>query len=212
MRVLAIIFIILLLTIVNSNENGNLKKRKLSNSSNLNFILPKCTSNKDCSDNGICSNGLCKCDKAYVTYIDSEEQNEKYLSNTDDNIDIELPSDFKMCNYKLRKQLTALMISIFVGFGSEHFYMENYSVAAGKFVFYIFCYDLNIGIVVFYIFFEKKRHLLKFIGIFEGIYMGIGFTFMFFWNLHDWIKIGINDMPDGKGYKLYSWNSEDNVN
>ena len=76
MRVLAIIFIILLLTIVNSNENSNLKKRKLSNSSNLNFILPKCTSNKDCSDIGICSNGFCKCDKAYVTYIDLEEQNE----------------------------------------------------------------------------------------------------------------------------------------
>ena len=207
-------YYVILITLITLTYESNLKKRQLSSASNLKFIFPKCTSNKDCSDHGVCDVGLgyCKCDKTYVTYIDTEEYNEDNINNTDSNIEIKLPSEFKSCNYKLRKQLTALMISIFVGFGSEHFYMENYSVAAGKFVFYIFCYYLNIGVVVFYFFFKQKRDLLKFIGIFEGIYMGLGFTFMFFWNLYDWIKIGMNEMPDGKGYKLYSWNDDDNVN
>ena len=117
-----------------------------------------------------------------------------------------------MCNYKMKDQLTALMLSIFIGFGSEHFYMGNNDVGAGKFVFYIFCYFLNIGLFLFYILFKGKRDLLKFIGLFEGIYMALGFIFMILWNLRDWIKIGLNHLEDSKGYPLYSWNDDDNIN
>ena len=35
--------------------------------------------------------------------------------------------------------------------------------------------------------------------------MGMGFMFMFLWNLRDWIKIGLNHLEDSKGYHLYPW-------
>ena len=179
-------------------------KRNLAASSNLLLEFPKCSTNDDCSNNGECQNGMCKCKKKYVTYIDLKKINKKYEETSED-IDGMLSSSVKMCNYKRKDQLTALMLSIFIGFGSEHFYMGNNDVGAGKFVFYIFCYFLNIGLFLFYMLFKNKRDLLKFIGLFEGIYMGMGFMFMFLWNLRDWIKIGLNHLEDSKGYHLYPW-------
>jgi autotransporter-associated beta strand protein len=48
--------------------------------------------------------------------------------------------DVIYCNYLKKSQLTAFMLSLFVGFGSEHFYLEYYEVGAAKFVFYLFCF------------------------------------------------------------------------
>ena len=186
-------------------------KRNLAASSNLLLEFPKCSTNDDCSNNGECQNGMCKCKKKYVTYIDLKKINKKYEETSED-IDGMLSSSVKMCNYKRKDQLTALMLSIFIGFGSEDFYMGNNDVGAGKFVFYIFCYFLNIGLFLFYMLFKNKRDLLKFIGLFEGIYMALGFIFMILWNLRDWIKIGLNHLQDSKGYPLYSWNDDDNIN
>ena len=177
------------------------KSRQLENS-NLIINFKSCNNDNDCN-HGQCEGGYCKCDKKYVTYIDLKKFEKDNLGN----------NDYKeVCNYKLKSQLTALMLSIFIGFGSEHFYMGNKGVGAGKFVFYIFCYFLNIGLLLFYVLFKHKRNLLKFIGLFEGIYMALGFLFMFFWNLRDWIKIGLNQIPDSKGFKLYSWNDDENPN
>ena len=185
------------------------KSRQLGKNSNFIINFKSCNNDNQCN-HGICENGYCKCDKKYVTYIDLKEIEEENLKNDEDQI--ELNSDIEVCNYKLKSQLTALMLSIFIGFGSEHFYMGNKGVGAGKFVFYIFCYFLNIGLLLFYVLFKHKRNLLKFIGLFEGIYMALGFLFMFFWNLRDWIKIGLNQIPDSKGFKLYSWNDDENPN
>lgn len=187
----------------NLRKESKLKNRKLATSSNILINFPTCTSNSDCSENGECFNGRCKCKSRYITHVDLEEINKENLSSNS-NIEQTL-SKTKMCNYKMKDQLTALMLSIFIGFGSEHFYMGNNDVGAGKFVFYIFCYFLNIGLFLFYMLFKNKRDLLKFIGLFEGIYMGMGFMFMFLWNLRDWIKIGLNHLEDSKGYHLYPW-------
>ena len=206
-----ILFLLIIESITkNLRKDPKLKNRKLSTSSNILINFPKCTSDSDCSKNGECKNGRCKCKSRYITHIDLEEINKENLSSNS-NIEQTL-SGQKMCNYKMKDQLTALMLSIFIGFGSEHFYMGNNDVGAGKFVFYIFCYFLNIGLFLFYILFKGKRDLLKFIGLFEGIYMALGFIFMFLWNLRDWIKIGLNHLEDSKGYPLYSWNDDDNIN
>lgn len=188
--------------------------RQLKSYSNLHIKFPKCKSDADCSNHGLCkSDGTCSCDLTYVSYLDLTEFNANMTNNAEASITVDLKSeDFKMCNYALKRQLTALMLSIFVGFGSEHFYMQNNSVAAGKFVFYIICYYMNIALFGFWLFNKAKRHLLSFIGTFEGIYLGMSFLFMFLWNLYDWIKIGKNEMPDGKGYNLYSWNKDNNPN
>lgn len=201
---------ILTIQLINANN-----LRQLKSYSNLHVIFPKCTTGADCSNHGICNTvtNVCLCDSTYVSHVDLTQLNAQVINNEATSIPITLNSnEFKMCNYGLKSQLTALMLSIFIGFGSEHFYMENNSVAAGKFVFYIMCYYLNIAIFGFYLFNKAKRHLLSFIGVFEGIYLGLSFAFMFLWNLYDWIKIGKNEMPDGKGYNLYSWNMEDNPN
>ena len=191
----------------------SIKPRKLNSNSNLIISFPKCSKDSECGNHGKCVNDYCECNKKYVTYIDLDEINKNNLDNNSEQIEIELISNnIKQCNYKLKSQLTALMLSIFIGFGSEHFYMGNKGVGAGKFVFYIFCYFLNIGLLLFYVLFKHKRNLLKFIGLFEGIYMALGFLFMFFWNLRDWIKIGLNQIPDSKGFKLYSWNDDENPN
>ena len=204
-----ILFLLIIESITkNLRKDPKLKNRKLSTSSNILINFPKCTSDSDCSKNGECKNGRCK--SRYITHIDLEEINKENLSSNS-NIEQTLSGE-KMCNYKMKDQLTALMLSIFIGFGSEHFYMGNNDVGAGKFVFYIFCYFLNIGLFLFYILFKGKRDLLKFIGLFEGIYMALGFVFMLLWNLRDWIKIGLNHLEDSKGYPLYSWNDDDNVN
>ena len=111
---------------------------------NLQITFPECKTKNDCG-HGTCDVNLkiCRCDDGYVTHFDIENIKKDKLktisssSGEEDNFDIKLTiDDIEMCNYKLRKQLTALMISIFVGFGSEHFYMGNYDVAAGKLVFY----------------------------------------------------------------------------
>jgi len=188
------------------------KPRQLAKNSNLIINFNNCNSNFDCN-HGICEGGYCKCDKKYITYVDLKKLEKDNLNNNSEQIELnDSNGEIEYCNYKLKSQLTALMLSIFIGFGSEHFYMGNKGVGAGKFVFYIFCYFLNIGLLLFYVLFKHKRDLLKFIGLFEGIYMALGFLFMFFWNLRDWIKIGLNQIPDSKGYKLYSWNDDENPN
>lgn len=201
--------LIILINIINFNiRESKIKPRKLSESSNLVFKFPKCSKNSDCSGHGVCdmSTGNCICDSGYVSYINTDKYDDENMRVGADNIYIDLNSNnFKMCNYKLKKQLTALMLSIFVGFGSEHFYLGHHGTGAGKFCFYIFCYYMNIGIVVFYIFFKNKRHYIDFIGMWEAVYMVLGFIFMIFWNLRDWIMIGKNTLLDVKGNRLHPW-------
>jgi hypothetical protein len=51
-----------------------------------------CSLDSNCGDNGYCRDGWCKCNDDYITRGDDE-----------------------ICNYKLRSQLVAFLLSLFVG-------------------------------------------------------------------------------------------------
>lgn len=65
----------------------------------------------DCSNHGVCSNDEddCICFGGYITYF--EDKN--YYSKR------------PRCNYKQRNQIYALVFSLFISFGSSHFYLGN---------------------------------------------------------------------------------------
>ena len=95
---------------------------------------------------------------------------------------------------------------MFVGFGSEHFYLNRIDSGISKLFFYIFCYGLNIVYFIIYKFFPKKRYLIEFIGVYEGIYLLCGVILIILWNVYDWVYIGYNEILDGNDMRLLSWN------
>jgi len=81
-----------------------------------------CTENPDkcvfdhmeCDD----KNETCNCTKEYATIINDK--------------------DGKYCNVKRKKQLTAFLLELFVGFGAGHFYRKAYLMASLKLVAFVF--------------------------------------------------------------------------
>ena len=67
---------------------------------------------KHCSGKGICSSTKdnCECFKGYQTYFSNFDS---YINNT------------PRCNYQSKNQNYALMLSIFLTFGSVHFYLGH---------------------------------------------------------------------------------------
>ena len=154
----------------------------------------KCKTDDDCSGNGFCSSAsdTCHCDKGFTTYLNDEERQSKI---------------FKVCNYEYKSQLTAFLLSLFVGFtGAEHFYLENTDKGITKLCFSLVCCLGNIFIFIVYkCFSEEKQYLIGFVGLYEGIYLGCGFFFMCLWMLFDLIKIGKMEYSDGYGFSMIPW-------
>ena len=157
----------------------------------------RCESIDDCSGNGKCDLNfkMCFCDYNYETYI------EDYVKIVDDTQIQKL----KMCNYEKKSQLTALMLSLFVGFGSEHFYMNKIDIGIAKLCFYLVCCVGNIILFVIYMCFPNHKHLVEFLGKFEANYMACGFIVSILWIIYDLVRIGNMSMLDGKGIPLSPW-------
>jgi hypothetical protein len=189
------------------------------------IIFPKCLSNRNCSDNGICNRttGKCECNLGYDTFLGKDiikEKTQKAFStkentttpNSEDASLVEVykikltTEDMKFCNYKLKNQLTAFMLSMFVGFGSEHFYLERNSTGAAKFVFYIFCFALNIVMFIIYKCIPNGKTFVHHLSVYDVTYLGCGFVFIILWNIYDWVHIGYDTFLDGNGFKMIPWN------
>ena len=110
-----------------------------------------------------------------------------------------------MCNYERKKQLTAFMLSIFVGFGAEHFYLNRTGVAIAKLVFYFFCGFLNVLYLILYKCVPGGAKYVTFIHTYEALYLGCGVGYMLLWNIFDWVNIGFNDLKDGNNIELSPW-------
>lgn len=164
--------------------------------------LFRCSSNADCSDNGLCDleRRVCECSSEYATHLDNFCEIVGTGNDT-----ISLPSDLKMCNYSKKKQLTAFMLSLFVGFGSDHFYMDRNDFGIAKLVFYCACCVGNIVLFIIYMWFPEKIHLIDFLGQYEALYMGCGFIVAILWIIYDLIMIGNLSHFDGKGIPLQEW-------
>lgn len=153
-----------------------------------------CYSDSNCSNNGQCSSVThsCHCNPGFSTYLTQEQIDSK---------------TFTVCNYEQKSQLTAFLLSLFVGFtGADHFYLHNYDKGITKLCFSLVCCLGNIFIFIVYKCCpEDKQYLIGFVGLYEGIYLGCGFFFMCLWMLYDLINIGTLVYTDGYGIPMKPW-------
>ena len=170
-------------TSVNSNVPDSLNTTRIP----VNFT---CKTSYECNNNGLCNTTLniCLCDIGYDTLIIQNSTNSK-----------------SMCNYQKKSQLTTLMLSIFVGFGAEHFYLENIPLAASKFFFYLFCYGLNLILLVLYKCSDKYKKYVEFISEVEYTYLVCAFISIVLWNIYDWVNIANNNYLDSNKISLKPW-------
>ena len=116
-------------------------------------------------------------------------------------------NDVTFCNYKLKSQFTAFMLSFFVGFGAEHFFLERNNVGAAKIVFYLVCCGLNVAYFILSKLIKNGQRYVEFIGTFEAVYLSCGFMYMILWNIYDWVNIGYGSFNDGNGFPMLPWNT-----
>ena len=111
------------------------------------------------------------------------------------------------CSYERKKQLTAFLLELFVGFGAGHFYRANYLEASLKLVAFLF------GIYIICLFPLTAKCvadccdcdcLVVLISLFWFlISAGLAFWFIF-----DLVWFGKNKYPDKYGYCFSEWGKE----
>ena len=179
-------FLSLVISTVYSSENINsnsvryledediklreLEEQKTYNCSNASPTKEKCVfENMDCKDN----NQTCTCKKGFAT----------------------LGSEEKYCDIKQKKQLTAFLLELFVGFGAGHFYRHHYLMASLKLVAFVF------GIYVICLFPLTAKCvtdccdsdcLVVLVSIIFYLY-ALGLAFWYIWDL---VYFGKNKYPD----------------
>ena len=170
-------------------------EKKENNNYDLNKINKFICENPeiDCSNNGKCSEdkNYCICNEGYQTYfIDFSD----YLNNK------------PRCNYKSKKQLTALIFSLFLSFGSLHFYLGNKILGYIQLLLFIFIFMFNS--IFIYKLSIKHLHKLNRMEIknsFTIILFIVLFSFIFgFWYCFDIIMIYFNIYRDENNANLYN--------
>jgi hypothetical protein len=127
----------------------------------------------DCSNRGVCNKDGddCDCFNGYTTYF------------ADKVYYIQRPR----CNYQMKNQIYALVLSMFITFGSMHFYLGNFIVGYIQII--IFFFTLVFNIAAIYRLSIKHTRPLTPIQLKQSLSMGvlIAFsTFVFFmWYLFD---------------------------
>ena len=196
MKIINYIFVIqLFLIYINCEEETS-----QNNSEETEYDLTKlykfnCTKSlSDCSGNGVCSeDGLkCECNTGFQTYYENFED---YLMNK------------PRCNYKSKYQIKALLFSIFLSFGTAHFYLGHYFIGFLQlfyFVFVIAFSSINISkLSIKHIKVLQRDELKKSFNLI--IIMIILLVIFLFWYLFDLIMVYLNIYKDSYNAKLYSF-------
>lgn len=144
-----------------------------------------CISNQDsCSGHGTCTEDKtnCVCDYGFATSKDS----------------------LVKCDYVSKKQLTAFLLELFVGFGAGHFYTERYLFASLKLVAFLF------GIYIICLFPLSAKCISEkcesdFLVIITSCFYYICALGLAFWFIYDLVMFGLNKYNDGHGNALVSW-------
>ncbi len=188
-----------------TNEISTIISNSTINNQTLILKRSECNGDIDCSGNGLCFNltKTCTCNKGFSTLYNNKTAMITKINNS--NTTYYDYAGQKQCNYNQKNQLTAFMLSIFVGFGAEHFYLEKTGIGVAKLIFYFFCGFLNILYLVVYKCVPGGKKYVPFIHAYEALYLGCGVGYMLLWNIYDWVNIGFNDMLDGNNFKLTPW-------
>ena len=148
----------------------------------------------DCSGNGKCSeNGLkCECNMGYQTFYDNYED---YLTNK------------PRCNYKSKNQINALLFSLFLSFGSAHFYLGHTLIGIIQLLFFSFVIVFNSTYIIkLSIKHIKKLNRAQVKTSFNLIIIMIILSILFlFWYLFDLIMIYLNIYKDSNNAKMFSF-------
>ncbi len=198
---LSFIFLIKIINIDNKQEKQSLAgEEENENDSGITYDLKKfvkfnCTdSDIDCSGNGKCSeDGLkCECLTGYQTFYENYED---YLMNK------------PRCNYKSKYQIKALLFSLFISFGSAHFYVGHTVIGLIQFCFFTFVFCFNsifaAKLSIKHIKKLNRDELKKSFNII--VIMILSLFLFFFWYLFDLIMFYMNIYKDSNNAKLYSY-------
>jgi hypothetical protein len=193
----SILFIFFLFSTINCFEHleeghGIIKLNQKTNEKLR--ILLECNPDITCSGNGNCTNStnldsnnitlLCDCEPGYTT-----------LQNATDTL----------CGYKQKKQKTAFLLELLLGFGAGHFYAERYTFAGLKLAAFVY------GVLIICLFpltaklvSEKCDSDLVVIAFSCFFYVcALGLAFWYIW---DMVMFGLNKYEDGNGIPLMPWN------
>ena len=139
----------------------------------------------NCSGNGKCSKTKdnCECFKGYQTYFTDFDS---YINNT------------PRCNYKSKNQMYALILSIFLTFGSVHYYLGHYII--GTFQLFLFVFTIIFGCIIISklsIKHLKKVNRVEAKNSFTLLVLMFLFLFIFlFWYIFDIIMVFYNIYRD----------------
>ena len=112
----------------------------------------------------------------------------------------------KMCGYEQKRQLTAFLLELFVGFGAGHFYRGHYLFASLKLAAFIF------GIYIICLFPLTAKWVsdccdCDCLVILVSIFFYLCACGLAFWFIFDLVQFGKNKYPDKNDVDLLSWKS-----
>ncbi len=177
-----------------SNSNSNyLSNTELYNVTKYNHF--ECNNSlDDCSHSGICDMEKleCTCFEAYKTVFKNPED---YFSNK------------PRCNYKMKRQIYAVILALFVSFGFLQFYLGNVILGLTQMV----IFGLVTGINIYLITKVSIKHLKnqsqgEFRNTLSLSVMICFFSLIcFFWYLFDVFMVLFNIYKDENNVELYSF-------
>jgi hypothetical protein len=138
----------------------------------------------------------CVCKKGYITIIGNEK---------------------KTCNYKMKKQVIALFLELFLPFGIGHFYTGRILIGFSKLFFFmiflstllLFYNEVQLKIKFPRSLFEYKQNIhqspiKKFQRLLKYVVFFFIITTFSIWFVYDLINFCLNKNVDGRGVVLYS--------
>ena len=167
-----------------------------------------CNNGDVCSENGRCyysfvnqiwnynqNKSLNKTNVTQVYYYEPCICNEGYSS---------LPNDLIKCCYEQKDQLYGFLLEFFIGFGTGHFYINQYQLAVAKLVCNLFfcCYCYIVALCIYVKDDNKETSLIQ--KVFNSILILNIVAFVVWWFV-DVIMFGFNMYSDGNNVPLSPW-------
>lgn len=144
-----------------------------------------------------CSNsGICKPDKDDCACFDGFETNYKNIN--------EFYSKAPRCNYRLKKQLYALILSLFISSGFVHFYLGNNIVGYIQFFVFMSIFIFNIFVIIkLSLKHIKKVNQIQYRESMALVLTMSFFTFIFFiWYIFDIFMVIFNIYRDSDNVSM----------